>query len=332
MKHWSLIFSSILISCGSKADDSASDMGESVVDTCDGVECYGECLYPYERTEEFTLTAEEFATYLEEDGTLSAEGCANICIDQAWDTLYQGLEEVLSCVDEPVDGNALVTCEMMLQPYCEGRFHDGVPRPKQQEGTRIQQWFSRAAQSERASVQSFVLLAKELEFHCAPQHLIDRLIKAAREEVSHARMMHHLCTKHDAKIPQFEDSTLPQRTLFDIAIENAVEGCVHERYAALQAHHQAIHAQDEQLRAIFSQIAHEETEHTALADELHSWFMSQLSEQEQECVRQAKKAAQNGLEKALLAREDTPDMMLYLGLPRAKRAHALAQQLHTIAA
>lgn len=332
MKHWGVIFSSILISCGSKADDSTSDTGEVVVDTCDGVECYGECLSPYERTEEFTLTAEEFATYLEDDGTLSAEGCASICIDQARDTLYQGVDEVLSCVDEPVDGNAVVTCEMMLQPYCEGRFHDGVPRPKQQEGSTIQQWFSRAAQSERASVQSFVLLAKELELHCAPQYLIDRLRKAAREEVSHARMMHHLCTTHDAKVPRLDESALPQRMLFDIAIENAVEGCVHERYAALQAHHQAIHVQDDQLRAIFSQIAHEETEHTALADELHCWFMSQLSEEEKECVRQAKQEAQKLLEKALLEREDAPEMISYLGLPSAEQAHILAQKLHAVAA
>ena len=98
MTHWSLIFSSILIACGSKADDSASDTGDVIVDTCDGVDCYGECLTPYEATHEYTLTEEEFVTYLEEDGTLSAEGCANICIDYTQRLSDTNVEEVLSCV------------------------------------------------------------------------------------------------------------------------------------------------------------------------------------------------------------------------------------------
>ena len=329
MTYWSLIFSSILIACGSKVDDSASDTGDGVVDGCDGVDCYGECLTPYEETYEFTLTAEEFAVYLEEDGTLSAEGCANICVDQM---SYQGVEEVLSCVDEPADGNAVVTCEMIVQPYCEGRFHDGVPRPSKQRGSDVQQWLSRAAQSERSSVQSFLLLAKELEYHGAPCDLIDRLRTAAREEVVHARMMHHLCIENDVSIPKCQDSILPKRGLFEIALENVVEGCVHERYAALQAHYQACNVQEERLRSIFSRIAHEETGHTALAEDLHIWFMSQLSKEEQSSVLRAKNEAQCALEKSLLAREEKPEMLSFWGLPSAQKSYELAQSLHRTAA
>ena len=105
MKNWSFIFSSILIACDSKSDDSASDSGDAVVNTCEGVDCYGECLTPYEETRDYTLTEEEFATYLEEDGSLSAEGCTNICIEKTQYMYDQNVKEVLSCVHEPVDGN-----------------------------------------------------------------------------------------------------------------------------------------------------------------------------------------------------------------------------------
>lgn len=331
MTYWTMVFSSIMMACGAKDTDTSGGTGDTATESCDGVDCYGECLTPSEATYEFTLTAEEFATYLEEDGTLSAEGCSNICIDQTERMDSIGVEEVLSCIDEPVDGSALVRCEMMVQPYCEGRFHDGVPRPKQTKGNAIQQWFSRAAQSERSSVQSFVLLAQELRAHGAPQDLLHRLMKAAREEVHHARLMHQLCMQHRVQLPTMEGCVVPQRSLLDIAIENAVEGCVHERYAALQAHYQANHVRDRHLRMVFSRIAHEETEHTSMAEDLHLWLLSQLTQEEQEVVLQEKMNAQQALERSLLQREDIEELTVSLGLPRAEEACALAQELHRVA-
>ena len=156
-------------------------------------------------------------------------------------------------------------------------------------------------------------------------------MRAAREEVMHARMMNHQCVKHDVRIPHLDESVLPKRTLCDIAIENAIEGCVHERYAALQAHHQAHHAQAEELRTVFLRIAQEETEHTALAEDLHMWLMGQLTQQERNRVQESRKDAQKTLEKALLYKDDDPEMMLYLGLPCARKSYELAQKLHRIA-
>ena len=282
MTYWNMVFSSIMMACGAKNTDTSGGTEDTATESCDGVDCYGECLTSSEATYEFTLTEEEFSTYLDEDGTLSAEGCSNICVTKTNEEYFTGVEEVLSCIDEPVDGNALVRCEMMVQPYCEGRFHDGVPRPKQTKGSAIQQWFSRAAQSERASVQSFVLLAQELRAHGAPRDLLNRLMKAAREEVQHAQQMHQLCVQHHVQVPKMEDCEITNRSLLDIAIENAVEGCVHERYAALQAHYQAQNVQDIHLRMVFSRIAREETEHTSMAEDLHMWLLSQLTKEEQE--------------------------------------------------
>jgi len=324
MKAWNLIFASIVMGCTEKETDSATNTTEE----CTGVDCYGSCLEIYERTETFTLTTEEFTAYINEDGTLSAEQCNQICIDKSNAELYQGVEEVLSCTDAPIDGGAEVTCTMMLQPYCEGRFHDCVPKPLPMEGSKDDQWLLRAAQSERASVQSFLLLAQELKTHGAPKSIIARLQQAAKEEIEHARMMHRLCQERGLSLPPLAEAAPQQRNLLEIAIENAVEGCVHERYAALQAHYQAHHVEDERLRVYFSKIAQEETEHTALADDIHNWLMSRLSKREQTMVMQKQKEAQSALIVYLQNRQEIPTY----AVPNANTAVDLATRLHQMVA
>jgi rubrerythrin len=333
MTPWNLIFSSILLSCGAKETDTSTSTTDTSVspDTCDGVDCYGECLEAYESTQEFTLTTSEFSAYLDEDGNLSAEGCTNICSDQV-ENLYIGqVEEVLSCIDTQIDDGANVQCTMLIQPWCEGRFHEGVPRPMKQEGSPFQQWLARAAQSERASVQSFLLLAQELKEHGAPQDLLVRLRQAAKEEVSHARMIHNLCEENNISVPKMKETTPQSRSLFDLALENIVEGCVHERYAALQAHHQARYAQSEKVRIIFSKIAIEEGNHTDLAQDIHHWLCTKLSKEEQELLLHEQQIAQKNLISALDAREDNNENIILLGIPSSQKAITLAQTLHRYA-
>ena len=323
MKAWNLIFASIVVSCTEKATDTAINTTEE----CAGVDCYGSCLEIYESTQTFTLTTEEFSTYINDDGTLTAEQCNQICIDQSR-LMDQNIEEVLSCNDAPTDGGAEVTCTMMIQPYCEGRFHNCVPKPLPVEGSIDDRWLLRAAQSERASVQSFLLFAQELKNHGAPSPLITRLHKAAKEEIEHARMMQRLCQERGLTLPPLSESAPQQRSLLEMAIENAVEGCVHERYAALQAHYQAYHLEDERLRVYFSKIAREETEHTALADDIHTWLMSRLTQSEQTMVMQRQKAAQSALVAYLQNRQAVPTY----AVPNAKTAVDLATRLHQMVA
>ncbi|MBM74796.1 MAG: hypothetical protein CMK59_05305 [Proteobacteria bacterium] len=323
MKSWNLIFASIIMGCSTKETDSAT----STTEECAGVDCYGSCLEVYESTATFTLTTEEFTAYINEDGTLTAEQCNQICIDQVR-LMDQNVEEVLSCDDAPIDGGAEVTCTVMIQPYCEGRFHDCVPKPLPVEGSKDDQWLLRAAQSERASVQSFLLLAQELKNHGAPNFLITRLQQAAKEEIEHARMMQRLCQERGLSLPPLSEAAPQQRSLLEIAIENAVEGCVHERYAALQAHYQAYHVEDERLRVYFSKIAREETEHTALADDIHTWLMSRLTKSEQTMVMQKQQEAQSALIVYLQNRRAIPTY----AVPNAKTAVDLATRLHQMVA
>ena len=84
-------------------------------------------------------------------------------------------------------------------------------------------------------------------------------------------------------------------TLLEVALHNAVEGCVHEAWAACVAMHQSIYA-DESLQRIFAQIANDEIKHAQLSWDLHNWFCSQLSEEEQEHIELAQLEAIRNLQ------------------------------------
>ena len=63
-----------------------------------------------------------------------------------------------------------------------------------------------------------------------------------------------LAKKHGSKTPPkllFGDSTT--RTVLELAIENVVEGCVREGFAALQALYQSRHAKNVELRSTMAQ-------------------------------------------------------------------------------
>ena len=82
------------------------------------------------------------------------------------------------------------------------------------------------------------------------------------------------------------------------------------------------------LRVYFSKIAREETEHTALADDIHAWFMSRLSKREQTTVMQKQQEAQSALLVYLQSRQEIPKY----AVPNAKTAVKLATCLHQMAA
>jgi hypothetical protein len=140
----------------------------------------------------------------------------------------------------------------------------------------VGRWAAKAAHAEAASVPAFLTLARELEAHGAPRPLCERARRAAAEEVAHARMMGRIATRRGAAVPQPIVVPLEPRTLEAIAVENAVEGCVRETWAALEASHQATHAQAPDLRAVMQRIAIDETHHAELARDVDAWCRSRL--------------------------------------------------------
>jgi rubrerythrin len=106
--------------------------------------------------------------------------------------------------------------------------------------------------------------------------------------------------------------------MLEVALNNAVEGCVYETWAACLATHQAVTAPDAVLRRIFAKIARDEVRHAQLAWDLHEWFLTQLSPEEAQQVQAAQHQAM-----AALAAEVPAGNHPELGFPTDKTAQDL---------
>ena len=116
-----------------------------------------------------------------------------------------------------------------------------------------------------------------------------------------------------------------KRTLLDFAIENAVEGCVNETWAALVAAWQARHADGADVRAAYERIATDEARHGDLAWAIDAWIAEQLSEDERARVVAARREAVQRLLEGV--GEPGSELVTSVGLPSRERAATLLRQL-----
>jgi hypothetical protein len=188
---------------------------------------------------------------------------------------------------------------------------------------------------EAQSVIAFAHLARELQAHNAPVALIADASNAARDEQRHVALLAPFTSWSMAELgPNERDavSTASIRTLKDIAIDNATEGCVRETYGALIAAFQAQNALKLDVRTAVATIATDELGHSAYSWRLHDWIMTQLADHEREEVRSAMRTAVAQLVDATLEQE-VPAWATELGLPPAVATRvmvdALVQQLWT---
>ncbi|WP_253894885.1 ferritin-like domain-containing protein [Corallococcus exercitus] len=152
-------------------------------------------------------------------------------------------------------------------------------------------WFARAARLEAASIHAFLRLREELALHGAGQALQDAALASAADEVRHAEVTTRLARRFGAVPPLPSVADVPLRSLRDVLLDNAVEGCVRETYSALLAHHQALHAEDPEIREAMVQIAEDETRHAGLSWDIDAWAAPRLSEEERAVLREARREA-----------------------------------------
>ena len=138
--------------------------------------------------------------------------------------------------------------------------------------------------------------------------------------------MSSLARSHGAEPTPPVRVSLPARGILELAIENAVEGCVHETWAALSAAHQARRAVDPALRAVFAGIADDEARHAELAWTIDAWIVDQLDATDRATVEAARRTAARQLIARLGAAADDP-AILELGVPRAGVASQLCAAL-----
>ena len=155
-------------------------------------------------------------------------------------------------------------------------------------------WLAGTALLERASIGAFHALHADLRAHGASTALRRRARRAAEDEKSHARVMGALARREGTNVPRSTSASRQRRRskgaprpLVDVAIENAIEGCARETFAALIAHVQARTAEDSGVARAMATIAREETRHAALSHDIHAWALFRLSPKDRAKVRAA---------------------------------------------
>jgi hypothetical protein len=186
--------------------------------------------------------------------------------------------------------------------------------------TALGTYFANTAQLEAASVFAFERLTRELSQLAAPDALILASAAAALDEVRHSQLVTELARRYGAEpsAPQVRDPG--QRTCFEIALENAVEGCVRETYGALVAHHQAALAQDPAVMSAMTRIAEDETRHAELAWRVADWLEPRLTAAERAQLAEARAAAFAQLRNELTLEGLSAQESAALGWPSAQVA------------
>jgi hypothetical protein len=195
-------------------------------------------------------------------------------------------------------------------------------------GTELEgaaRWYAEATHMEAASVPAFERLAAELAALGAPARLVRAARAAARDEVRHATVMARLGARSGATTTDVLVDAVPARSLDAVAIENAVEGCVNEGFAAVLCEHQARTASDAALRDAMTAIARDEQAHAGLAFTIADWLDT--------CVlNETRFAIASSVDDALRALPDLAEREAVrfaahaaeLGLPTPDGARALA--------
>jgi len=193
-------------------------------------------------------------------------------------------------------------------------------------GAGVGAYFARMAYDEAASVHAFVGLEEDLVRLGAPAELIAAAARSARDEVRHARVMARRARACGGVVVAPRVRRRGSRSLESIARENAVEGCVHETFGALQLRWQAAHAPDPSMRRIFARVAADETRHAALSWLVAKWAEPLLDSAARKRVAVARSRASRAL-RAKLSAAPPRAFDPRVGRPRPEEAVALLDGL-----
>lgn len=143
------------------------------------------------------------------------------------------------------------------------------------------------ARIEAASVHAFRRLERSLGELGADDDLRARARRAARDEIKHARSAARLARMRGARPRPVRLARERTPTTFELAMENAVAGCVHETLGVAYLEHQRTHAADPELRALAASLYDDELEHAALSWDLVAFFDRRLDAEERSQLRAA---------------------------------------------
>jgi hypothetical protein len=216
-----------------------------------------------------------------------------------------------------------------LEPreLCAGRWPEGVTsRAVDRRHSKLGDFLARMAHLEGAAVIAFERLALELTAHRAPQELVQRALAARDDEIRHEARVAALARAHQGEPVRVTTDPFTARSLYEMARENAVEGCIRETYGALLGAHQATRARDLELRLAMRAIAPDEARHAALSHAVHSWALTRLNADERDGVRRAQVEAIFALARECALPVDA-ELVELAGLPDSGASCALLGEL-----
>ena len=191
--------------------------------------------------------------------------------------------------------------------------------------------FARMAALEAESVFAFEALAGELRRHGAPRTLSEAALSAAADEVRHAHITGELARVFGAD-PDVAEPAVPRRlALYELALDNAIEGCVRETLGAVFALYQAGRARDARVRAILRSIAQDELEHGRLAWRIARWSLPRLTSNQRARLARSVRQAFASLSRELAA-DPRQELQQSAGLPTAATASAMLAAFERVAA
>lgn len=205
-------------------------------------------------------------------------------------------------------------CQYMVStPMAAGRRPRGLLVSPPAASPSAAEWLARSASLESAAVLAFTELSDELRRMGAPLRLREGCLLAAEEEVLHARLMSELARDAGSTPVAPVVRPGPSRSVLQLAVENAIEGCVRETFGALEALWQSRTASDPAVRAVMTHIAEDEARHAQLAFALDAWLGARLTPSQRRMVRGAARTALGSIQRELLAPSPEPALGLLRG-------------------
>jgi len=264
-------------------------------------------------------TDHPYVVLLDAGTDMDALNCFDLC-------QKEGTRRTGFCEPSIENGMPAVVCHT----DCTGRLPSALVAQDFLAPMELGSYLARMAYLESAAVCAFRELRAELAVHGASPGILSAIDRAAKEELGHAAHVRRLADRHGASTPEARVAWHEPRSLVEIALDNAVEGCVRETFGALVAGWQSLSSRLTDVREVMARIAVEETRHALLGWNLAAWMEERLAPHDRKTVTQARKQAAYVLLEEIESTDATrppPKVAESLGLPAPDIAGFWAREL-----
>jgi hypothetical protein len=242
-------------------------------------------------------------------------------VDAGWGALYY---TTVRCDLVTPDGGGAELLACTYTPTCIGGRAPVGLLASSARGHGVGAWLARAAYLEQASVEAFDDLAGALARFEAPEDLVRDARAAAHDERKHAGLVARLAAAQGAEVDPVRRTPSAWDGIEALALDNAVEGCTREDYAALVAARQARVAEDPEVRATYATIAADEARHALLSHRIDAWARGRLTLVQRRGIGARRRAAVASFRTAPV---EPSEVRAFLGLPSSAERDVLFDAL-----